>query len=176
MARYLILFFLFSCLNAQTSLKLNEEKLNEFIKKNLKNYQLFEKPIIRKQYKNFILVDFAYAGATGNYSVLIINRNNNFEIAKIKNKEIKDAIFLIASGGAGRYSSYVELENKLKVFEYSIYGNDDDYCKVEVYNFKKGYFIYDENLSNLERKNYCKKICEILSIESIACSDFKPGK
>ena len=169
MARYLMLFFLFSCLDAQISSKLNEEKLNEFIKKNFKNYQLFEKPIIRKQYKNFILVDFAYAGATGNYSVLIINKNNNFEIAKIKNKEIKNAIFLIASGGAGRYSSYVELDDKLKVFEYSIYGDNNDYCKVEVYNFQKGYFIYDKNLSDKERKNYCKKICEMFSIESEVC-------
>ncbi|MEO0223479.1 MAG: hypothetical protein ABIL76_00095 [candidate division WOR-3 bacterium] len=164
-----MLFFIFGCLNAQNSLKLNEEKLNEFIKKNFKNYQLFEKPIIRKQYKNFILVDFAYAGATGNYSVLIINKNNNFQIAKLKNKEIKNAIFLIASGGAGRYSSYVELDDKLKVFEYSIYGEDNDYCRVEVYSFQKGYFIYDKTLSDIERKNYCKKICEMLSIESKVC-------
>lgn len=176
MARYLMLVFLFGCLNAQTSSKLNEEKLNEFIKKNLKNYQLFQKPIIRKQYKNFVLVDFAYAGATGNYSVLVINKNNNFQIAKLKNKEIKNAIFLIASGGAGRYSSYVELNDKLKIFEYSIYGNNDDYCKVEVYNFKKSYFIYDEISSDLERKNYCKKICDMLSIESKACSNFKSRK
>lgn len=164
-----MLFFIFGCLNAQNSLKLNEEKLNEFIKKNFKNYQLFEKPIIRKQYKNFILVDFAYAGATGNYSALIINKNNNFQIAKLKNKEIKDAIFLIASGGAGRYSSYVELNDKLKVFEYSIYGDNNDYCKVEVYNFQKGYFIYDKNLSDIERKNYCKRICEMFSVESKVC-------
>jgi len=169
MARYLVLVFLFGCLDAQTTLKLNEEKLNEFIRNNLRNYQLFEKPIIRKQYKNFILVDFAYAGATGNYSVLIINKNNNFKIAKVKNKITKDAIFLISSGGGGRYSSSVMLENKLKVYEHSIYGNENDYCKAEVYDFKKGYFVYDKNSSNLERKNYCKKICEMLSIESIAC-------
>jgi len=149
----------------------DENKLNEFVKKTFKNYQLFEKPIIRYKYKNFLVIDFASAGATTNYSAIIIYKNNKFELGKLKiDNKIKEGIFVIGSGGAGRYSSQLKLENSiLKLYEYSIYGEDNDYCKVEVYNFKNNIFEYDKKLSNSELKNYCKEVCSRLGIESKAC-------
>ncbi len=161
----------------QKTPKIDEKKLLEFIKKNFSKYQLFEKPIIKAQYKNIILVDFASAGATTNYSAVLLYKNNNFKLLKLKNgNEVKDAIFVIGAGGAGRYMENVKLDEKLKVYSYSLYEEDNDYCKVLVYDFVKEIFVLNENLSNDETKSYCQKVCKDLGVESKACKDDTPKK
>ncbi|MEO0218511.1 MAG: hypothetical protein ABIL89_00010 [candidate division WOR-3 bacterium] len=171
MRRFIFLTFLFlGCSYAQKELKIDENKLIEFIKKNFKNYQIFDKPIIKAKYKNLILVEFASAGATTNYSVILLYKNNNFQITKIKkDSKYENAIFVIGVGGAGRYGADVKLGEKLKFYEYSIYGEDNDYCRANVYNFNNKAFILDEKESKIERENYCKEVCKMLGIESKAC-------
>lgn len=151
------IFIFISCLDAQN--KVDEKELNEFIKKNFKSYALFPKAIIKKQHKNLILVDFASAGATTNYRTIIVY-NKNFQVGKLeKDKERKDGIFVVGAGGSGRYYSDVDLNNLyLKIYEYSIYDEANDYCKVEVYRFEKNIFRYDRKISEKEEKSYCKKI------------------
>ncbi|MCS7244587.1 MAG: hypothetical protein RMJ38_00430 [candidate division WOR-3 bacterium] len=151
------IFILISCLNAQT--KVDEKELNEFIRKNFKDYMLFPKAIIKKHYKNIILVDFASAGATTNYRAIII-KDKHFQVGKLEKDGLKmDGVFVVGGGGSGRYYLDVDLNKSyLKIYEYSIYGKREDYCKVEVYKLEKNVFRYNKEMSEIEEKTYCKKI------------------
>ncbi len=177
MINFIFIFLIFlgcsyskSKVQIQKTPKIDEKKLVEFIRKNFSNYHLFEKPIIKAQYKSIILVDFASAGATTNYSVVLLYNNNNFKLLKLKEKdEMKDAIFIVGAGGSGRYMENVKLDEKLKVYSYSLYGEDNDYCKVLIYDFVKEVFVLNENLSKDETKKYCQKVCKDLGVESKAC-------
>lgn len=172
----LFLFFGFS----MSQPEIDENKLKEFIKKSFSNYRssefiirsdnLFEKPFIVGRSKNLILVHFASMGATTDLTVLLIYKDNNFQVAKIKDGDkYKDAIFLVGAGGAGRYSHNVKLEEKLKVYEYSIYGKKEDYCRAKVYDFDGKFFVINDKESVIESKNYCRKVCKELDIKSKAC-------
>uniref|UniRef100_A0A7C2ZPM6 FERM domain-containing protein n=1 Tax=Hydrogenobacter sp. TaxID=2152829 RepID=A0A7C2ZPM6_9AQUI len=175
-----ILFLFLSGTYANTLHEIDENKLKEFIKNTFSNYRssefiirsdnLFEKPFIVGRSKNLILVHFASMGATTDLTVLLIYKDNNFQVAKIKDGDkYKDAIFLVCAGGAGRYSHNVKLEEKLKVYEYSIYGKKEDYCRAKVYDFDGKFFVINDQESTIESKNYCRKVCKELDIKSKAC-------
>ncbi|MEO0160619.1 MAG: hypothetical protein ABIL47_09145, partial [candidate division WOR-3 bacterium] len=169
--RKFILFSIFILFWGCSSDKVDEKKLEEFIKENFKDYELLDKPIIKEKYKNLILVSFAKAGTEGVYSVVLSHKGNKFKIVDIKKgDETKKAIFTIGKDRTERYSADVKLGEKLIIYEHSIYGKKDDYCNAYVYKFENGIFVFDEKESLNEKGNYCYEICQKIDVDSRVCN------
>lgn len=165
---FLIQILIFGCEN-----RIDQKKLNNYIKEKFQNYKLLEDVSILEKHENFILVSFAKAGTEGIYSVVLSYKGNKFDVMKIKKgDELKEAIFVIGEGDKGKYKFDVKIGKKLKVYEYSIYGKRDDYCNVSIYELDKenNIFVFNESESLKEKESYCYEICQKIEVDSDICS------
>lgn len=111
------------------------------------------------------LVSLGSGGAATNLITLMRIEDDKPMVALFKQKDgkISPLVFIIGSGGAGRYGYTVEmLNNKNSIYygSYSKYGENTDYCQVEWYqwNSQTKIFEYNEKLSAKMEQEYCQNI------------------
>ncbi|MFP4539642.1 MAG: hypothetical protein ACLFNN_01740 [Candidatus Paceibacterota bacterium] len=102
-------------------------------------------------------------GATTCELVLLRMKDGVPKVADFKDKEseVVTLSFSEGGGGAGRYGSKTQLDekrNSVRFSQYWIYGNEDDRCESEVYRWdpETEVFKYDRSSSEQETREYCK--------------------